>query len=119
MLLVSGDRHGARGFRIVRPSGHTFYEFEPASLGGRSGPEVTKPAWSDAQLFGITDQYAFGEFTFDTAPTDPEVTFRLIRDTGEVIYELKLTRSQLTPPQAGAVPVGGQGAASRPSPGKP
>jgi len=33
VLLISGDRHGARGFRIPRPSGYEFYEFEPASLG--------------------------------------------------------------------------------------
>ena len=34
VLLTSGDRHGARGFRIPRPSGFAFYEFEAASLGG-------------------------------------------------------------------------------------
>lgn len=96
VLLVSGDRHGARGFRIPRPSGFEFYEFEPASLGGRSGPPAQKQEW-DTQLFGFSDQFAFGEFTFDTRADDPTVTFRLIDEDEKELYSLKLTRSQLTP----------------------
>ena len=94
VLLISGDRHGARGFEISRPSGFTFYEFEPASLGGRWGPGV-KPRKS--QLFGFDRQCAFGEFSFDTTLADPEVTFQLIQDNGTVMYKLTLKRSQLTP----------------------
>ena len=101
VLLTSGDRHGARVFRIPRPSGYSFYEFEPASLGGRGdGPPARNPKW-DSQLFGVAGEYAFGEFSFDATLPDPEVVFRLIRDTGEVLYELKLARSQLTPPGSG------------------
>jgi alkaline phosphatase D len=96
VLLISGDRHGARGFRIPRSSGFEFYEFEAASLGGRKGPPVRNPAWK-TQLYGIADRYAFGEFSIDATLADPEVTFRLIGDDGTVIYELTLTRSQLTP----------------------
>ena len=96
ILLTSGDRHGARGFQIKRPSGFSFYEFEAASLGGRSGPPVTNPLW-DTQFYGIAAKYAFGEFTFDVNIPDPTVTFRLIGDDGTVIKELKLFRSQLTP----------------------
>jgi alkaline phosphatase D len=97
VLLISGDRHGARGFRIPRPSGFDFYEFEVAGLGGRSGPPVTDTKWN-TQLYGVADVYAFGEFTFDTTLKDPRVTFRLIRENGMVLYELSLNRSQLTPP---------------------
>ena len=44
VLLTSGDRHGVRVFHIPRPSGCSFYEFEPASLGGRGdGPPATNP----------------------------------------------------------------------------
>jgi alkaline phosphatase D len=92
VLLLSGDRHGARGFIIERPSGYTFYEFEPASLGGRSGPP-----FGDNPLFAIKDQYAFGEFDIDATKPDPEVTFRLIMEDGSIHYEIKLTQSQLTP----------------------
>jgi len=97
VLLISGDRHGARGFRIPRPSGFNLYEFEAASLGGRTGPPPTKPEW-DTQFYGISGKYAFGEFTIDATVPDPEVTFRLIGEDGTVIHELKLTRRQLTPP---------------------
>jgi alkaline phosphatase D len=101
VLLTSGDRHGARVFRIPRPSGFSFYEFEPASLGGRGdGPPATDPKW-DSQLFGVAGEYAFGEFSFDATPPDPQVVFRLVSDSGEVLYELKLARSQLTPPGSG------------------
>jgi len=97
VLLISGDRHGARGFRIPRPSGYNFYEFEAGSLGGRTGPKPTDPEWL-TQFYGISGKYAFGEFSFDTTVPDPTVTFRLIGDDGSIIHELKLTRSQLTPP---------------------
>jgi len=101
VLLLSGDRHGARGFKIPRPSGFRFYEFEPASLGGRSGPEVTNPAWKDVQLFGYSLIYAFGEFTIDATLKDPEVTFRLIREDGKILEQIDLKRSQRTPPAVG------------------
>ena len=96
VLLISGDRHGARGFRIPRPSGFNFYEFETASLGGRVGPLPIRAEW-ETQLYGISGEYAFGEFSFDTTLSDPEVTFRLIHENGSVLYEITLKRSELTP----------------------
>lgn len=95
VLLISGDRHGARGFRIPRPGGYEFYEFEGASLGGRSGPPVRQPNWT-TQLYGISGEYAFSEFEFDVTKPDPEVTFRLISENGKTIYEITLPRSRLT-----------------------
>jgi len=100
VLLISGDRHGARGFRIPRPSGYEFYEFEAASLGGRTGPPVTDPEWK-TQLYGVAGVYAFGEFTFDASTPDPTVTFRLIQQDGTILHEMTLRRSQLTPPPIG------------------
>jgi len=97
VLLISGDRHGARGFTIPRGKGFQFYEFEGASLGGRSGPPVTQPDWV-TQLYGISGQYAFSEFEFDTNKPDPEVTFRLFGEDGKVLFEKTLRRSELTPP---------------------
>ena len=98
VLLISGDRHGARAFTLPRPSGYTFYEFEPASLGGRGdGPPATDAEWT-AQLFGVRGEYAFGEFTFDATLPDPAVECRFIRYDGEELYKITLTRSQLTPP---------------------
>ena len=96
VLLISGDRHGARGFTIPRESGFSFYEFGAASLGGRHGPPVTSPHWT-TQLYGIEKQYAFGEFEIDASLPDPEVTFNLIGDDESIIYSLTLKRSTLTP----------------------
>ena len=73
-----------------------FYEFEVASLGGRSGPAVTNEDWT-TQLYGISDEYAFGEFTFDTTKNDPTVTFRLIHEDNRIIHEMTLSQSELTP----------------------
>ena len=99
VLLLSGDRHGARVFRIPRSSGFAFYEFGPASLGGRIGAPAARPEWRDFQLFGMTGKYAFGEFTFDISLADPEVTFRLVGEDNSILHELTLKRSQLTPPR--------------------
>jgi alkaline phosphatase D len=94
---LSGDRHGACGFRIPRPSGHTFYEFEAATLGGRSGPASGAMKYPDA-LYAFDSTYAFGELNVDASLPDPEVNYRLIHESGKVLFELSLKRSELTPP---------------------
>ena len=71
VILISGDRHGARGFYIQRPSGFKLYEFEAASLGARVGPAAKDESWT-SQLYGIDAKFAFGELTFETSVKDPE-----------------------------------------------
>ena len=97
VLLLSGDRHGARVMNIPRPSGFMFHEFEMGSLGAHNGPGAkgNKPA---LQPFGIVNTFAFGEFTFDTTTADPSVTFRAVGTDGNALYSSSLTRSELTPP---------------------
>ena len=96
VLLLSGDRHGARGFKIKRPSGFALHEFEVASLGGVSGPGAFA-ADKSAQIFGYADRLkAFGEFTFDMSKPDPEVTFRLINEEGEELEKHAFSCLQLT-----------------------
>ncbi len=97
VLLLSGDRHGARGFRIERPSGFALHEFEAATLGGVPGPSAFAKDRS-TQLFGYRGGLkAFGEFTFDMSKPDPEVTFRLIDEQGKELEKHTFTRSQLSP----------------------
>ena len=97
VLLLSGDRHGARGFRIERPSGFALHEFEAATLGGVPGPDAFAPDQS-SQLYGYAGGLkAFGEFTFDMSKPDPQVTFRLIGERGEELEKHRFFRSQLTP----------------------
>ena len=96
VLLCSGDRHGARVLTIPRSGGFKYYEFEPGSLGKMGGPETYGKDKSN-QPFGISNVYAFGEFAFDMTGADPTVTGRIIDEDGKVPFEIKLTRSQLTP----------------------
>jgi alkaline phosphatase D len=96
VLLISGDRHGARGFTIPRESGFKFYEFEAASLGARAAATSSISKYEE-ELYGIVGVFAFGEFTFKTSGKQPEVIFRLIEEGGKVIYEKRLTIDELTP----------------------
>ncbi len=83
VILLSGDRHGARGFAIPRPDGKKIYELEVATMGGVPGPG---PFGDDqtAQLFGLPSRsWAFGELTFRTVGGVPQATFRLINEQGK------------------------------------
>lgn len=97
VLLLSGDRHGARVMRVPRPSGFVFHEFELGSLGAHPGPAAMgkEPA---QQLFGQTGEALFGEFTFDTTVDDPTVTVRIVDAGGGERFRLALTHRQMTPP---------------------
>lgn len=103
VLLLSGDWHGARGFTIPRPSGYTFYEFQPASLGGRGkkgnseNQKKENKNLKENWLYATGGVNAFGEFTFDTKKKDPTVTYRLILDDGSEYYKITLSKSELTP----------------------
>jgi alkaline phosphatase D len=104
VLLISGDRHGACGYRIPRPSGFYLHEFNVGCLGGIRGDRAPAGKAPDAGgnlLYRFGDGYAFGEFAFDTVPDDPTVTFRLIRDNGQVVHTRTLSRSQLAPGTGG------------------
>ncbi len=96
VLLLSGDRHGARVIRIPRPSGFTFWEFELGSLGAHPGPAAMGQA-PEQQPLGIVGQTLFGECTFDTTTADPTATLRVVDPEGHTRYQVTLTRSQLTP----------------------
>lgn len=98
VLLISGDRHGARGFAIPRPSGFKLFEFEAASLGGVPGPSAMAKETTN-QLFGYYGKglKAFGEFTFNTEESEPQVTFRLIDEFGNIMEKHTLSYDMLTP----------------------
>ena len=100
VLLTSGDRHGACGYRIPRSPGFSLYEFGVGSLGGISGeqaPAGEAPIANGELLYRYGRGYAFGEFTFDMKALDPTVTFRLIQDDDQLLHEMTLSRSRLTP----------------------
>jgi hypothetical protein len=73
-------------------------EFEPATLGGVNGPGAMTKKDPSAQLFGYAGGglISFGEFTFDTRRDKQKVTFRLIRETGEIMEEHAFSLTQLS-----------------------
>ena len=109
--LIEKHRIGGRAAHLGRParrprvphsalpSGFNFYEFEPASLGGRGdGPPATNPEGGHRSCSAWSASTPSASSRFDATLPDPEVVFRLVHDAGDVLYELKLARSQLTPP---------------------
>lgn len=96
VILISGDRHGARGFTIPRESGMEFYEFEAASLGGRVGPRAQDDSWN-TQLYGYDGVFAFGELTIYPEGDNPFFIYRLIKENGDILYEKKVFRTDLIP----------------------
>jgi alkaline phosphatase D len=98
VLLISGDRHGARAFKIPVSSEFSLCEFEAASLGGVPGPNAMAKD-SKNQLFGYEGEglVAFGEFTFDMRVKEPIVSFRLIDQLGIVLEEHILPYRRLSP----------------------
>jgi alkaline phosphatase D len=101
-VFLSGDRHGARVVTIPRPSGHLFWEFEPASLGAHKGPPAFG-ASKELQPFGMTERALYGECEFDTTAADPAATFRIVDAQGEAHWQRTFTRSELTPPECNAM----------------
>ncbi len=95
VLLISGDRHGARAFKIPVTPGFSLYEFEAATLGGVPGPNAMAKN-PENQLFGYEGEgiVAFGEFTFDTDGEKLAVIFRLIDESGNIIEEHSLLSSE-------------------------
>ena len=88
VLLLSGDRHGARGFKIERPNGKTLYEFEIGTLGGCPGPGPFGEDRSQ-QLFGLKSRsWAFGELTFTQQAGKSKAIFRLVDVDGKVVEEV-------------------------------
>ncbi|MDF7823589.1 alkaline phosphatase D family protein [Pontiellaceae bacterium B12227] len=90
VILLCGDRHGARGFAIPRPGNKKIYEFEVATLGGVPGPGAFGKDKS-AQLFGLPSRsWAFGEFSFCEVDGVPKATFRLVNERGEEVETVVL-----------------------------
>jgi alkaline phosphatase D len=90
VILLSGDRHGARGFAIPRPDGKKIYELEVATLGGVPGPG---PFGKDrtGQLFGRpSGSWSFGELSFRKVGGAPQATFRLVNESGEELETIVL-----------------------------
>lgn len=90
VVLISADRHRSDAWRIERARGYPLYEFESSRLTN----DAVHPLMPGA-LFGYNEKQSFGLLTFDTAVSDPTVTFRIVSIDDEVKGELSLSLSDL------------------------
>ena len=91
VILISGDRHGARAYKIPVSEELSLYELQVASLGGVPGPRAIARDSTD-QIFGYTGNEitAFGMITVNSKKEDNRVVFRLIDESGGVMEEFTL-----------------------------
>ena len=100
VMLLSGDRHGARILRIPWGGGDGFWEFEMGSLGGHPGPAAYGRN-RDQQVFGMVETPLFGEFEFHGGGTGSELVVRVLDAEGRERHAMKLAHGQLLPGPAG------------------
>ena len=90
VILLSGDRHGARGFAIPRPNGGKIYELEVGTLGGVSGPGAFGDNKQE-QIFGYKARtWAIGELEFQVEKGAPQARFRLFDEKGTELESILL-----------------------------
>jgi alkaline phosphatase D len=90
VILLSADRHRSDLWKIERPGGYPFYEFESSKL-----TNVHTHKLMPAALFGYNAKCSFGLLSFDTTLPDPRITYRIVNIDDEVVYTFSVTKSQL------------------------
>ncbi|HQO33177.1 MAG TPA: alkaline phosphatase, partial [bacterium] len=94
VILLSADRHRSDAWRIERPNGYRFYDFESSKL-----TNIHTHALIPGALFGYNDKCSFGLLTFDTTKEDPEVSYEILSIDDELIHKITLKRSQISHPK--------------------
>ena len=90
VILISADRHRSDAWKIERPKGYDFYEFESSKLTNIHTHKIMSGA-----LFGYNEKCSFGLLDFDTTIADPTVTYKIINIDNDVIYTLTVRKSRL------------------------
>jgi len=91
VFLISADRHRSDLWKIERDNGYTLYDAMSSKLTNNKSHSLV-----DGALFGYNEKCSFGLLTFDTAKSDPELTYEIINIEKEVVHTLKLGKSQLS-----------------------
>lgn len=91
VVLISADRHRSEVFKIERPNGYAFYEFESSKLTNdhTHGPNAKS-------LISYNRGNFFGLLTFDFTLEDPALTFRCITSDDEETQQFTIHRSDLS-----------------------
>jgi len=90
VVLLSADRHRSDAWKIERPEGYDFYEFESSRL---TNQHVHKTM--DKAVLSYNEKQSFGMLDFDTTKDDPTVTYTIVSIDGEHVHTLEVKRSQL------------------------
>lgn len=91
VLLLSADRHRSDAWKIRRPNGYDFYEFESSKLTNMHTHAIMPGA-----IFSYNKKCSFGQLDFNTTVEDPIVTFRIFSIENEEIHRLTVYKSQLS-----------------------
>ncbi len=99
VVLISADRHRSDAWRIERPGGYDFFEFNSSRL---TNQHVHRTMKEQGALISYNAKQSFGLVSFDTTAADPWVNYDVINIDGETIDSLKVQRSQLQHDREGA-----------------
>ena len=90
VVLLSADRHRSDLWRIERPAGYDFYEFESGRL-----TNLHTHGCMPGALQCYNAEPSFGLLTFDTQRADPAVTYQVLNIDGELAYTFRVPLSEL------------------------
>ncbi len=90
VVLISADRHRSDAWKIERPRGYDFYEFESSKL-----TNIHTHGKMPGCLFSYNEKCSFGKLSFDTTGDDRQLLYEIYNIDNEKLYELKLTANQL------------------------
>jgi alkaline phosphatase D len=92
IVLMSADRHRSDAWRIQRPNGYDFTEFNSSRLTNQHvHPEMHK----QGALISYNKKQSFGLVEFNTATKQPVVKYTVISIDGEKIADISVKRSAL------------------------
>lgn len=92
VVLMSADRHRSDAWKIERPAGYDFYEFNSSRLTNQHvHPEMDKKG----AIFSYNKKQSFGLVEFDTTAADPSVKYTIVNIDGEKVHEISTLKSQL------------------------
>lgn len=93
VLLVSADRHRSDAWKIERPNGYGFYEFNSSRL---TNQHVHPTMENKGAIFSYNKLQSFGLITFDTAADEPTITYEIVNIDGDRPHSLTVKLSELS-----------------------
>lgn len=92
VLLVSADRHRSDAWKIERPNGYGFYEFNSSRL---TNQHVHPTMEKKGAIFSYNRLQSFGLISFDTTCDDPTIQYEVVNIDGERPHSLTVRLSEL------------------------